>query len=309
MKEHKAIVFGANGFLGLNLCYWLLQNKFDVHAIGRQESFKGEGLFDVKNLEYSQMDLANKEAIGMLQLNSYSLIFVFAGKTGTTAGFEHYSEYVESNEIGLLSILDLYLKQKAKGRVVFPSSRLVYKGAQGEMLKEDAEKEAKTVYAANKIACENYLYAYGNAFNIPYTIFRICVPYGQLIPGDYSYGTMGFMLNQAKKFQSISLYGKGEPSRTFSHVIDICTLIGELSQLPDSKNRTFNIGSKDNYDLKTLAEKVAKRTNTTLQFKDWPEMDLAIESGDTMFDDSAIQEVFPYIYQGSIDLFIENLTI
>lgn len=307
--KNKAIVFGANGFLGLNLCYWLLQNNFEVHATGRQEEFKGEGVFDLTNLVYSQLDVVNKEEMAQLDLTSYSLIFIFAGKTGTSAGFDQYLDYVESNEIGLLNILNTYVKHQCKGRLVFPSSRLVYKGVKGALLKEDAEKEAKTVYAANKLACEHHLFAFGNAFKIPYTIFRICVPYGQLIPGDYSYGTFGFMLGQAKKNQHISLYGKGEPARTFSHVADICALIGNVSQLPMSKNRTFNIGSKDNYDLKTLAEKIAKRTNTTVQFKEWPAMDLAIESGDTMFDDTAIQEVFPYTYIGDIDLYIENLAL
>lgn len=307
MKQGRAIVFGANGFLGLNLCYWLLKNNFSVQAVGRQEKFKGEGVFDLKHLDYRKIDLSQEDDLSQLNLNEFALIFIFAGKTGTRAGFDQYQDYVQSNEIALLNILSLYQKQACEGRLVFPSSRLVYKGVKGVRLKEDAEREAKTIYAANKITCENYLFAFGNAFDIPYTIFRICVPYGQLIPGDYSYGTFGFMLNQAKTAKAISLYGKGEPARTFSHVRDICTLIGEVSQLPISKGKTYNIGGSDNYDLKTLAEKVAKKIGAKVILKDWPAIDLAIESGDTMFDDSRIQEDYPYEYQGDLDTFIQNL--
>ena len=309
MKQNNALVLGANGFLGLNLCYWLLKHKFSVHAVGREDGFSGEGVFDVSNLEYSQIDLSKKNEVRTLQLSHYSHIFIFAGLTGTSAGFDLYSDYVNANEIVLLNVLDLYRKQGCEGRLVFPSTRLVYKGVQGVMLKENAEKEAKTLYAANKIACENYLFAYGNAFDIPYTIFRICVPYGQLIPGNYSYGTFGFMLGQAKRFNTISLYGNGEPARTFSHVKDICTIIGEVSQLPASLGKTLNIGSNDNYDLRTLAEKVAKKTQSKVQFKEWPALDYAIESGDTMFDDTALQEIYPYSYKGDIDSYINNLPI
>tara|TARA_B110000459_G_scaffold16407_1_gene15954 strand:- start:2108 stop:3040 length:933 start_codon:yes stop_codon:yes gene_type:complete len=309
MKHNKAIVLGANGFLGLNLCYWLLKNNFSVQAIGRQEKFKGEGIFELNNLNYQQIDISKEDELAQLNLSEYSLIFMFAGKTGTKAGFDQYQDYVQSNEIALLNILSLYQRQTCEGRLVFPSSRLVYKGAKGIRLKEDAEKEAKTVYAANKIACEKYVFAFSNVFSIPYTVFRICVPYGQLIPGDYSYGTMGFMLSQAKNNRSISLYGKGEPSRTFSHIKDICTLIGEVSQLKSSEGKTYNIGGKDNYDLKTLATKVASKTGAVVKFIDWPSFDLAIESGDTMFDDSAIQKVYPYDYKGDIDSYIENLEL
>ena len=38
-------------------------------------------------------------------------------------------------------------------------------------LKENDEKETKTIYAVNKLICENLLYAYNNSFDIPYTIF------------------------------------------------------------------------------------------------------------------------------------------
>ena len=84
-------------------------------------------------------------------------------------------------------------------------------------------------------------------------------------------------------------------------------MIGEVSQLSVSKGKTYNIGGSDNYDLKTLAEKVAKKIGAKVIFKDWPAIDLAIESGDTMFDDSRIQEDYPYEYQGDLDTFIQNL--
>lgn len=60
-------------------------------------------------------------------------------------------------------------------------------------MKEDDEKETKTIYAVNKIACENLLYAYRQNFDIPYTIFRICVPFGNMFSDDYSFGTIGFL--------------------------------------------------------------------------------------------------------------------
>lgn len=305
--KNNAIVLGANGFIGLNLCYWLLQHDYEVHAISREETFAGEGIYNVDNLSYSQVDIAQLEELKRVDFKSASLIYLFAGQTGTSAGFSKYMDYVNSNEIGLLNILNTYIAQEATGRIVFPSTRLVYKGIEGEFLKEDSEKETKTVYAVNKLACENYLFAYSNAYRIPYTVFRICVPYGQLIPGDYSYGTLGFMLNQAKNQGEISLYGQGEASRTYTHMKDICEIVGTVSPMEKSSGQIINIGSKDNYSLFKLAKKIAEHFKVAVKFKDWPALDLAIESGDTMFDDATLQNIFSYQYQGDLDTFIKEL--
>lgn len=309
MKHSKVVVFGANGFLGLNLCYWLVENNYEVDAVGRQEEFKGKELFKEGEVNYYQADISVKANLASLDLSQYKSIFIFAGQTGTIDGFQNYESYVASNEIGLLNILDIYVSQEASGRLVFPSSRLVYKGIKGTRLTEDSAKETKTVYAVNKLACENYLYAYSLIHKISFTIFRICVPYGQLIPGDYSYGTLGFMLNQVKTKKSINLYGKGEPARTFTHVRDLCQLIGNLSFLPQAKGKTLNIGSEDNYDLLTLASRIADKFHAEVSFSPWPQNALAIESGDTMFCDDALQEIYPYKYQENVNAFIEKLSL
>ena len=46
-------------------------------------------------------------------------------------------------------------------------------------------------------------------FHSHFTIFRICVPYGNLIDELYSYGTIGFFINRAMKGQNITIYGDG----------------------------------------------------------------------------------------------------
>lgn len=307
MSKKKAVVFGANGFLGLNLCYWLLNNDFQVHAIALEDDIKTPEHFDSSAFKYSSLNLLDKSGILNLDISVYDVIYIFAGKTGTKAGFHEYESYIESNEIVLLNILDAYTKQGAKGRLVFPSTRLVYKGQKDKLLNEDDEKEGKTIYAINKLACEQILAAYKNAFDVSYTIFRICVPYGQLIPGNYSFGTLGFMLNQAREKGEITLYGQGEPSRTFSHVKDICTIVGEVSMLNSSDGKVLNIGSRDNFSLRTLADKISESLNVKVGTVAWPPMDAAIESGDTMFSDDLLQSIFPYEYFGSIDNYLKEM--
>jgi UDP-glucose 4-epimerase len=231
---------------------------------------------------------------------------MFVALTGTKDGFSDYDKYIETNQITLLNVLSAYVKQKSKARLVFPSSRLVYKGIKDKFLKEDSVKETNTVYAVNKLACEAYLKCWGNAFDVSYTIYRICVPFGQLLPGNYSYGTLGFMTRQAKQNALISLYGDGKQKRTFTHVADICEILGRFSFLKESQNLTINIGSNDNIDMNTLANMLATKFKAQVTHKPWPEMDFKIESGDTMFDDSLLQSLQHFEYKGTLANFLNG---
>lgn len=167
---------------------------------------------------------------------------------------------------------------------MFPSTRLIYKGVD-KPLKEEDEKETKTLYAINKLACESILYAYNKSFDIPYTIFRICIPYGNMLSTDYSFGTIGFFIKQAKAGKDITLYGGGDTKRTFTHMEDLCYQIVQGSMNKDSNGEIYNIGGQT-LSLREAAEFVAKKFKTNVVAVEWPEKDFRIESNHTYFDDT-----------------------
>ncbi|MCP5051519.1 MAG: NAD(P)-dependent oxidoreductase, partial [bacterium] len=254
---------------------------------------------------YKPLDITDKEQVNNLDTD-VECIFLFSGLTGTSVGFKNYDDFVRVNELGLLNLLDQLKESGSRARVVFPSSRLVYKGRKDQKLLESDEKEFKTIYASNKFACENYLEMYRRCFGIDYTVFRICVPYGNLL-GGYSYGTMGFLLGRARKGQDIPLYGDGSQKRTFSHIGDICGIIQAASFMTETKNSVFNIGSRDHLSLLEVAGLVAKKYGVGVTFAPWPDMDLAIESGDTMFDSGKLDRLTRYIYRYTITDWLESI--
>lgn len=213
-------------------------------------------------------------------------VYLFAGVTGTTDSFNQSERYVRGNEIGLLNVLDSIRRSGHRPRVIFPSSRLVYRGADSP-LPENAQLEAKTVYAANKIACERYLQAYTNAFDIPHTIFRICVPYGNTIGDQYSFGTVGNFISQAKQHGRIRLYGGGQVRRTFTHIDDLCRLILQGAAATECENLTLNLPGED-LSLREAAALIAVRVGVPIESVEWPAFDLRIESGSTVFDGSKL---------------------
>ena len=151
------------------------------------------------------------------------------------------------------------------------------------------EKESKTIYAVNKIACEAYLEAYHNAFGIDYRILRLGVPYGNLAGQAYSYGTIGFFLSQAKKGE-ITLYGDGSLRRTFTHVEDVCRQFFALTETEDTAHFVYNSSGED-YSLREVAEMIAERFHARITYHPFPALEQKLESGDTVFDSSSMLSI------------------
>ena len=277
----KIGVIGANGYIGKHIVSYL-QRHYDVNV----DSYDIVAECDLPN--YHKVDLTDKESIKGLNLD-LDYIFMFAGLTGTYNGFNEYEKFISINELGLLNLLDAIKNSEYRPKVIFPSTRLVYKGID-KSLKEDDLKECKTIYAANKLACEGYLQAYHDSFDIPYTIFRICLPYGNLLSTDYSFGTVGFFIRQAKAGKDITLYGGGNIKRTFTHMEDLCYQIIEGSFHHESNGQTYNVGG-ETLSLHDVAEIIAAKYGTKVTEIPWPERDLRIESSHTYFDDTKIRSL------------------
>lgn len=270
-------VIGGKGFIGKHLVYYLQREGHQVASYDIVEN-EEEG--------YSRIDMTDANSVASMDLN-VDYVFMFAGLTGTYAGFDAYEKYVAINELALLNLLNAIRKSPCRPKVIFPSTRLVYKGVD-KPLKEEDEKESKTIYAANKIACEGYLQAYHDSFDIPYTVFRICIPYGNLLSNDYSFGTVGFFIKQAKAGKGITLYGGGTIKRTFTHMEDLCYQVIEGSFAEGSNGEVYNVGG-ETLSLKEAAEIIAGKYGVKVTAVPWPERDLRIESDHTYFDDAKIQ--------------------
>ena len=286
----KCAIIGSKGYIGKHLEYYLKQKKNDVVCYDVVES---------EDVNYHRCDLTDFESVRRIIDLKVDYIFMFAGLTGTYVGFDKANILVNVNEMGLINLLNCIRESKYRPKIIFPSTRLIYKGAD-KALKEDDEKETKTIYAVNKIACENLLYAYRQNFDIPYTIFRICVPFGNMFSDDYSFGTIGFFIRQASNDRRITLYGDGSIKRTFTSMHDLCRQIVEVGMERVSDGEIYNIGGHT-YSLRNAAEIIASYYKAEISFISWPERDLKMESGSTYFDSSKIERVMGKIVFESLE--------
>lgn len=277
----KVAIIGAKGFVGRHLAWYLIEKKGITPELYDIVEESGEQY-------YKRVNLLNDDEVGGVNLN-VDVIFMMAGLTGTSIGFVKPKDFVNINEIALLNLLNAIKKSPYRPRIVFPSSRLVYKGTESPLTETD-EKDAKTIYAANKIACEYFLKAYSANFDIPYTVFRICVPYGNVLDNNYSFGTIGFFIRMAESGKDITLYGGGNIKRTFTHIEDVCSQMVEGAFNEASVNEIFNIDGETS-SLYEVASIIAKQYGVNVTSVPWPATDERLESGSTYFDGSKIREL------------------
>lgn len=263
----KCLFFGASGYLGRHMVKAL---KLDGHTIIIPKKESG-----------NRLDLLFEEELSEIDWNVDS-VFMYAGMTGTKVSFDEHKKFLLNNELSLLNILNAIRQSPYRPRVIFPSTRLVYSGSD-KSLNEDSYLKAKTLYAVNKIACENYLDVYANAFEIPYTVLRICIPYGNSIDQQYSFGTIGSFIHQARTTGRICLYGNGLTRRSFTHIDDLSRITLLAAKHPKTINNIFNMPGED-MSLNDAASMIAKSIGAVIEGVDWPAWDFRIESGSTVFD-------------------------
>lgn len=283
MTKKSILVAGANGYLGRHLVARLCQQGYPVRTSSRSP-FPYD--FPVQDMPGDFTDRTHAQKA----LHGCDMTFFLAGKTGTADGFENSAEYVAGNQLTLLTLLESIRNSSFRPKVVFPSTRLVYKG-QREPMAETSAHETKTIYAVCKLACEHYLQAYQQMFDIDFTIVRICLPYGNTVDGKSSYGTVGFYMERATQGQELVVWGNGEQRRSLIHVDDLVANILKCAQDHRSSGQVYNLGGPDHLSIKDIVDGIANRFGVPVRYEPWPESASRLESGETVFDSSRIEDL------------------
>jgi UDP-glucose 4-epimerase len=300
IKNQKILITGANGYIGSHLAKSLIDLNYSVVLTDVQES----SILGYKY--YYKEDLVNPSRLSEL-LEDVKYIFFFTGKTGPAdESFCSPNNFIIGNEVTLTNLLSKLKDLKVKPKIIFPSTRLLYQGLVGQPLNENSTLEAKTVYAVNKIACENYLDLYHRCFEIEYVIFRISLPYGSFIPQKkVSYGVMSYLINRAKSGNSLKIYGNGDQIGTFIHIKDLIKVIISGAFSNNVSNDIFNIGGHDNLKMKDAILAIAEKFNVAVDHVDWPVISQFAENGDLIFNSNKLSSKLHCSYDYSFKKWLE----
>lgn len=287
----KIAVIGANSNIARNFVY-ANANKAEFALYDYQD----EHIDGSSN--YKQIDLSDIESIKKIDCE-VDVIYYFVGLTGGLTDLSRTKDSISINQIYLVNLLNRLSEIQFKGKFIFPSTRLVYKGKETPLV-ENSEIELKTAYGISKYACEKLIEMYNLLRDLQYVIVRICVPYSTLVPSAKSYGTMEFFMSKALKNEDITIYGDGAQRRTFIHMGDLVEVLFLCGTNERIKNDIYNIGGQD-CSLAKAAEIVAKNTAVKVVNVEWPEESLKVETGSTVFDSKKLDAILKYEYKHTIE--------
>jgi nucleoside-diphosphate-sugar epimerase len=251
----KALVTGANGFVGSHLVEGLLSKGYHVICLVRKTSNLRwlSGL----NVEYVYADISEKESLsreagssGKNVLNDVDFVFHVAGLTKAKSK----EEYFKANYEGTKNLLEAYVEnnQQIKRFVYISSQAAVGPGKDDQPLDETAPCNPVTDYGKSKLEGEKIVLEFSS--KLPVTIIRPPAVYG---PRDSDILSFFKVANYGFK----TFFGKGESYLSLCYIEDLIDGIILAAESPKATGQIYFIADDQIYSWKEAFRIVAKVLN------------------------------------------------
>lgn len=223
-KLKNVIVTGGAGFIGSHVVKKLNQllpdtNVFIIDCL----TYAG----DMMNISGTKshlfyMDIRDREVLKNLEEYDIDAIIHLAAESHVDRSIENPLEFVETNVLGTVNLLELGLKFKEKNPdFIFyhVSTDEVF----GSLEMDDSRFNEKTPYdprspySASKAASDHFVRAYHHTYGLNVLLSNCSNNYG---PNQYPEKLIPVVINKLKRREPIPVYGQGINVRDWLHVED-----------------------------------------------------------------------------------------
>jgi len=251
----KILVTGGAGFLGSHLCKKLIDEGNEVICL--DNFFTGNKKNIEQLMENKKFKLIEHDVIEPIDLEADQIYHL-----ACPASPIHYQfnpiKTIKTNVVGSINMLDLALRTKS--RILLSSTSEVY----GDPL-EHPQKESywgnvnpiglRSCYDEGKRCAETLFMDYNRQNKVDIRIIRIFNTYGPNMHPKDGRVVSNFIM-QALKNEPITIYGKGEQTRSFQYVDDLIN--GMTIMMNNNFIGPVNLGNTGEFTIKELAEIVLK---------------------------------------------------
>lgn len=261
----KALITGADGFIGSHLTEALLHQGYNVKALAQYNSFNYWGWLEEikpnKNLEVVTGDIRDPHFCKEITKN-VDLIFHLAALIAIPYSYVAPSSYVDTNITGTLNICQA-AKENGNIRIIHTSTSEVYGTAQYVPIDEKHPKQPQSPYSASKIGADAMALSFYNAFGLPVTIARPFNTYG---PRQSARAIIPTIITQiANGIKEIKL-GDLTPTRDFNYVKDTCKGFIMLAENNNTIGKEVNISSNFEISMCNTLELIKKIMKSDVVF-------------------------------------------
>ena len=305
MGKDTYLVTGSSGFIGYNLCNYIIKRGHNVFGLDLDEKYnnlkkwRNEKLnkIGVKTFcvdisdKYQLDDFKNKNNA------SFKSIFHLAGLAGVRRSLEIPEKYYDANLRGTLNILNLASHINVDS-LVFSSTSSVYGGNKNSS-KETDNLNPISPYANSKLLAEKICKLYSISNNLNVSILRYFTVYGEAGRPDMS--ILRFIDNIFNG-NPITIYGDGNQERDFTYIEDVCDATFKSSRLVDFN--ILNIGNSKPVKLNDIVNIIEKKLNKKAKIINEPKNNLDVFK--THADNSRAINLLKWVPVFSIEKGIES---
>ena len=191
-----------------------------------------------------------------------------AAQAGVRYSIDNPSEYINSNIVGFMNLIECCRYNDAK-HFIYASSSSVYGGNKTIPFEEDqGVNHPVSLYAATKRSNELIAHTYSHLYNLPSTGLRFFTVYGPWGRPDMAYY---IFTSKILKGEPIKIFNHGKMLRDFTYIDDVTNVISKIiNKIPISNNKfnfsnsvpskswapfkIFNVGNSNPMVLNTFIE-------------------------------------------------------
>lgn len=249
----KFLITGGAGFIGLNLCEYLVSNNYQVRVVDNLVAGT-DSLKLPREVIFHQQDIRDTKALINL-MQDVDVVVHLAALPRVQYSILNPVETHDVNVNGTLSVLEASRASKVR-RVVFSASSSAYGDQEQLPLSLDLPPQPKSPYALHKYFGEEMLKLWNNIYSLETVSLRFFNVYGRHMNPDGAYAlVIGRFLKLAKEGKPLTITGDGEQTRDFTHVTDVCRAV-ELASIRDTVGRgeVLNVGAGQQTSVNQLTK-------------------------------------------------------
>ena len=293
----KILVTGAAGFIGMYTAKRLLEDGHDVVGLDnlneyydvRLKYWRLDQIKPFANFRFVKMDLADRAGVAKLfKDEQFDRVIHLAAQAGVRYSLEAPFDYVDSNLVGMMTILEGCRHNKVKHLVYASSSSVYGMNPKIPFSTSDNVDHPVSLYAATKKSNELMAHSYSHLYGIPTTGLRFFTVYGPAGRPDMA----PWLFTEAiLNDKPIKVFNNGKMQRDFTYIDDIVEGVVEVFDhipcgeefLTDNPSvstapyRIYNIGNNQPVELAEFIECI-ERACGKLAIKEY----LPIQPGDVV---------------------------